>query len=80
MWLLSGGQQNELEIYNETFHAMCTDDRNELMTCPYFSIPIIYILWLDHVTSKRDKNVHSSYNLMSSLIFPIKAWKFGQWK
>lgn len=51
MLLLSGCQQNELEIYNETFHTKCTDDRHELMTCPFFSIPIIYILTYGWITS-----------------------------
>lgn len=44
MLLLSGCQQNELEIYNETFCTNCTDDRKELMTSRFFLIPIIYIL------------------------------------
>ena len=77
MLLPSGCQQKELEIYNETFQTNCTDDRNEQTTSPFLFNPC-YLhsdLWLDPVTLKRDKRVHSSYNFMSSLIFPIKAWK-----
>lgn len=77
MLLLSGCQQNELEIYNETFHTKCTDDRNELTTLLFNTYYLLFDLRLDHVTLKRDKNAHCPCNLMSPLIFPIKAWTFG---